>query len=207
MKTRQSNFAEASSAAILISLVVLSLIANVFFKQEASTTGRVEIRFPAYETESEAVNKAMPFVMNITMPEGWEVKTEGSMESYPEINAYNPYFLYMDDEQIGNISFNVFTPPAEEVENVKYHQYVWPVIDSAIYNNTGKFEISTYMIVRLTDKFEAGYCKLSDGEKTAEAILCYNKDLKNMAVITLDEGLMSEEDLQQLCLSLSFTAM
>ena len=201
MKVRQNNFADTSSAIILICLVVLSLIANVFFKQEAPTTGRVEIRFPAYETEVEAVNKAMPFVMNITMPDGWEVKTEGSMENYPEVNAYNPYFLYMDGKQIGNISFNVFTPPAEEVENVKYHQYVWPVIDG------GNLEISTYMIVRLTDKFEAGYCTLSDGEKTADAVLCYNKDLKSMAVITLDDGLMSEEDLQQLCLSLSFTAM
>ena len=201
MKVRQNNFADASSAMILISLVVLSLIANVFFKQEAPTTGRVEIRFPAYETEVEAVNKAMPFVMNITMPEGWEVKTEGSTEQYPDADAYNPYFIYVGDKQIGHISFNVFTPPAEEVENVKYHQYVWPVLDS------GNIEIGNYMIVRLTDKFEAGYCKLSDGEKTADAILCYNKDIHNMAVIVLDEGLFTAEDLQQICLSLSFTAM
>lgn len=207
MKVRQNNFADASSAMILISLVVLSLIANVFFKQEAPTTGRVEIRFPAYETEVEAVNKAMPFVMNITMPDGWEIKTEGSTENYPQVNAYNPYFIYVGEKQIGHISFNVFTPPAEEVENVKYHQHVWPVIDSVTYGDAEKFEISTYMIVRLTDKFEAGYCKLADEEKTADAILCYNKDIHNMAVILLEEGMFTAEDLQQICLSLSFTAM
>ena len=201
MKVRQNNFADASSAMILISLVVLSLIANVFFKQETPTTGRTEIRFPAYETENDAVNKAMPFVMNITLPDGWEVRTEGSTETYPDVDVYNPYFLYADGKQIGHISFNVFTPPVEEVENVKYHQYVCPVIDK------GDLEIDTYMIVRLTDKFEAGYCKLISGEKSADAILCYNKDIHTMAAIVLNEGVATVEDLQQLCLTLSFSAM
>ena len=201
MKVKQSNFVDSSSAIILICLVVMSLIANVFFKQETPTTGRTEIRFPAYETENEAVNKAMPFVMNITLPDGWEIKTEGSTEAYPDADLYNPYFLYADGKQIGHISFNVFTPPAEEVENVKYHQHVWPVIDK------GSLEIDTYMIVRLTDKFEAGYCKLIDGEKSADAILCYNKDIHTMAAIVLNEGVATTEDLQQLCLSLSFLAM
>ena len=201
MKPKKHDFVDASSAIILICLVVLSLIANTFMKQEAPTTGRIEIRFPAYETNVEAVNKAMPFVMNITLPDGWEIKTEGSTEQYPAVNAYNPYFLYNNGKQIGHISFNVFTPPAEEVENVKYHQQVWPVIDD------GNLTIDTYMIVRLTDKFEAGYCKLSDGKKTADAILCYNKDIHNMAVIVLEESFVDVDTLQQICLSLSFTAM
>ena len=201
MKERQNNFVDASSAMILISLVVLSLIANVFFKQETPTTGRTEIRFPAYQTENEAVNKAMPFVMNITLPDGWEYSTEGNIDAYPDVDLYNPYFLYADGKQIGHISFNVFTPPTEEVENVKYHRYVWPVLDK------GNIEISDYMIVRLTDKFEAGYCKLSAYGKSADAILCYNKDVHSMAAIVLDEGLVTAEDLQQLCLTLSFTAM
>ena len=63
------------------------------------------------------------------------------------------------------------------------------------------------MIVRLTDKYEAGYCKLSDGEKTADAVLCYNKDIRNMAVIVLEEGVLTNEELQQLCLMTSFYAM
>ena len=201
MKTRQNNFVEASSAMILISLVVLSLIANVFFKQETPTTGRTEIRFPAYATENEAVNKAMPFVVNITLPDGWEISTEGEAENYPDVDTYNPYFLYENGKQIGTVSFNVFTPPAEDVENVGYHRHVWPVLDK------GNIEISDYMIVRLTDKFEAGYCKLSAYGKSADAILCYNKDIHNMAVIMLNEGLTTAEDLQQICLSLSFTAM
>ena len=59
MKVRQNNFVDSSSAIILICLVVMSLIANVFFKQETPTTGRTEIRFPAYETENEAVKAAL----------------------------------------------------------------------------------------------------------------------------------------------------
>ena len=201
MKTKKHDFVDASSAIILICLVVMSLLVNTFMKQETPTTGRTEIRFPAYETEVEAVNKAMPFVVNITLPDGWEIKTEGSTAEYPVVNAYNPYYLYNSSKQIGYVAFNVFTPPAEEVENVKYHQQVWPVL------NSGNLEIDTYMIVRLTDKFEAGYCKLINDGKTADAVLCYNKDIHNMAVIVLKENFADVDTLQQICLSLSFTAM
>ncbi len=201
MNVRQNNFADASSAIILVCLVVLSLIANTFFKQETPATAETEIRFPAYETENQDVNKAMPFVLNITLPDGWEVRTEGSTDEYPILNLYNPYFLYVGDRQIGHISFNVFTPPAEEVENVTYHQYVWPILDK------GQLVINEYMIVRLTDKFEAGYCNLSDLETVADAVLCYNKDINNMVAIVLEKGYADVDTLQQICLSLSFTAM
>ncbi len=198
---RKQDFSDKISVAIMVGLVVLSLIANTFFKDKDETPADVitDIRFPAYETEVEAVNKAMPFHLNITMPEEWEIRMDGDTEKFPQANLYNPYFIYSGENCIGYIGFNVFTPPEEEPVITSYHQYVWPVIDS------GDLTISQYMIVRLTDKFEAGYCDLEAWDKTADAVLCYNRDVHNMVGIVLEDNLLSAEDLQQICLSLSFS--
>lgn len=201
MNERKQNFADHSSAMILISLVVMSLLANSFFKGLIKNDSPLaEIRFPAYATENEAVNRAMPFVMNITLPDDWEVKDSGSTENYPDLALYNPYYIYNGDEQIGYIAFNVFTPPAEDTDDISYHQRVWPVMDKA------GMQLNNYTLVRLTDTFEASYCKLSDNVKTADAVICYNKDLKNMAAVVLAEGTADEQVLTAICLSLSFSA-
>lgn len=200
---RKQDFSDKVSVAIMVGLVVLSLIANVVFKdkEDVQTDSITEIRFPAYETEYEEINKAMPFVVNITLPEGWQFSAEGDISLFPQVKLHNPYFIYRGEECIGYIAFNIFTPPDSEVENVKYHQQVWPVIIS------DGLSVDQYMIVRLTDKFEAGYCGLIDGEKTADGILCYNKDLRTMVGIVLKEGVADAETLQKICLSLSFSAM
>lgn len=201
MNERKQNFADHSSVMILISLVVMSLLANSFFKDLIKNDNPLaEIRFPAYATENEAVNRAMPFVMNITLPDGWEVKDSGSTDNYPDLDLYNPYYIYSGDEQIGYIAFNVFTPPAEDTDDISYHQSVWPVMDK------GSMQLNNYTLVRLTDTFEASYCQLSDNVKTADAVVCYNKDLKNMAAVVLTEGVADQQALTAICLSLSFSA-
>ena len=198
---RKQDFSDKISVAIMVGLVVLSLIANTIFKDKDETPSDIitDIRFPAYETEVEAINKAMPFHLNIKMPEEWEIKAEGDSEKFPQVNLYNPYFIYNGEDCIGYIGFNVFTPPVEEPVITSYHQHVWPVIDS------GNLTIDQYMIVRLTEKFEAGYCNLETYDKTADAVLCYNRDVHNMVGIVLEDNLLTAEDLQQICLSLSFS--
>ena len=201
MNERKQNFTDHSSAMILISLVVMSLLANSFFKDLMVNDNPMgEIRFPAYATENEDVNRAMPFVMNITLPDGWEIKDSGTTENWPDLALYNPYYIYNGDEQIGYIAFNVFTPPAEDTDDISYHQSVWPVMDK------GSMQLNNYTLVRLTDTFEASFCQLSDNVKTADAVVCYNKDLKNMAAVVLTEGVADQQTLTAVCLSLSFSA-
>lgn len=198
---RKQDFSDKISVAIMVGLVVLSLIANTIFKDKDETPSDIitDIRFPAYETAVEAINKAMPFHLNIKMPEEWEIKAEGDSEKFPQVNLYNPYFIYNGENCIGYIGFNVFSPPVEEPVITSYHQHVWPVIDS------GDLTIDQYMIVRLTEKFEAGYCNLEAYDKAADAVLCYNRDVHNMVGIVLEDNLLTAEDLQQICLSLSFS--
>ncbi|MBE6866541.1 MAG: hypothetical protein E7492_06270 [Ruminococcaceae bacterium] len=200
---KKQDFSDKISVAIMVGLVVLSLIANTIFKDKDPAPADVvtDIRFPAYETEVEAVNKAMPFHLNIKLPDQWEVKPDGDTEKFPQVNLYNPYFIYSGENCIGYIGFNVFTPPEEEPVITSYHQHVWPVIDSGIMPTS----INQYMIVRLTDKFEAGYCELNVAEKAADAVLCYNRDVHNMVGIVLEKGVADEAALQQICLSLSFS--
>lgn len=200
---RKQDFADKSSVIIAIGLVVLSLIVSTFFKDKEQTEKPVqEIRFPAYETEYEEINRAMPFVVNISLPEDWQLSMDGDSSTFPQVKLYNPYYIYSGEECIGYIGFNTFTPPREEPANTtSYHQNVWPVMDS------GSMLLNEYTLVRLTDKFEAGYCKLSDTQTTADAVLCYNKDIHNMVGIVLTEGVADLATLQQICLSLSFSAM
>lgn len=199
---RKQDISDKSSVIILIGLVVLSLLANTLFKDRVPVEqGVSEIRFPAYETEYEEINKAMPFNLKITLPEGWEVKAEGDVSAFPDVNLHNPYFIYSGENCIGYMGFNVFTPPAEENDAVSYHQSVWPVMDK------GNLLINNYATVRLTDKFEAAYCNIEAWDKTADAILCYNRDVGNMVGIILEKGIADESVLQQICLSLSFSIM
>ena len=185
-----------------VGLVVLSLIVNSFFRDDSADPSVItEIRFPAYETEYQEINKAMPFVVNNTLPEGWTFSYEGDAEKLLDVKLYSPYYIYNGDECIGYIAFNIFTPPAKDTDQTSYHQHVWPVMDN------GTMGIYDYKIVRLTEWFEAGYCKLYDGEKTADAVLCFNKDIHTMVGIVLTEGVADEATLQQICLSLSFSAM
>ncbi|MBR4036879.1 MAG: hypothetical protein IKJ05_09180 [Oscillospiraceae bacterium] len=199
---RKRDLADKSSAIIAIGLVVLSLLVNTFFKDRTQIVKPIqEIRFPAYETEIEEINTAMPFVVNIKLGEDWQLSMEGDSSVFTQVKLYNPYYIYSGDKCIGYIGFNIFTPPAEDTDIMTYHQNVWPVMDS------GTMELSNYTIVRLTEKFEAGYCKLSDENITSDAVLCFNKDIHTMAGIVLTEGAVDENMLKQLCLSLSFSAM
>ncbi len=200
---RRQNFSDKSSILILICLVAMSLLANVMFKDNSADSKEItEIRFPAYETEYQEINKAMPFVVNVTLPGEWQLSMDGSTEKFPQVKLYNPYYIYNGDECIGYIGFNTFTPPAEEPEDaMSYHQHVWPVMDG------GSMLLNEYTLVRLTDKFEAAYCKLSDTQTASDAVLCYNKNIHNMVGIVLAEGVADQATLLRICLSLSFSVM
>ncbi len=199
---RKRDFADKSSVIIAIGLVIMSLIVSTFFKDREQTDKPVqEIRFPAYETEYREINRAMPFVVNVTLPGEWQLSMDGNTEKFPQVKLYNPYYIYNGEECIGYIGFNTFTPPAEEPDAISYHQHVWPVMDG------GSMILNEYTLVRLTDKFEASYCKLSDTQTVADAVLCYNKDIHNMVGIVLVEGVADQATLQQICLSLSFSVM
>jgi hypothetical protein len=199
MQDKRQDFSDKISVIMAVGLVVLSLIVNSFFRDDSVDPNVItEIRFPAYETEYREINSAMPFVVNNKLPEGWSLSYEGDEKLFPEADLYSPYYIYNGDVCIGYIGFNIFTPPAENTDIKEYHKAVIPVVNA---------DIPDYTIVRLTQWFEAGYCTLSDGEKTADAIICFNKDIHTMAGIVLTEGVADETTLQQICLSLSFSAM
>lgn len=199
---RDDNFSQMSSVVILIGIVALSLIFNFIIKRNPNVPAPVNIIYPAYETENPQndehinnVNKAIPFRVNIKLPEGFEIKTEGSKEGLPDTKLYCPYYIYNGEKQVGYVTFDIFTPPTESVAPQEYHKYVWP---QELREN--------YEAVRTTDVFEAGICSITENGKTAQGILCYNKDIKSYVAFAFDTNEVDRETAIRIALTLSFSA-
>ncbi len=199
---RDDNFSQTSSVVILISLVALSLIFNFMIKRNPNIPSPINIIYPAYETENphndehiNNINKATPFKVNIKLPEGFEIKTDGTKENLPDTKLYCPYYIYSGGKQIGYVTFDTFTPPQKSVPKEEYHKYVW---SQNLREN--------YEVVRTTDVFEAGICLITENGKTAQGILCYNKDLKSYVAFAFDTSEVDRQTAIRIALTLSFSA-
>lgn len=199
---RDDNFSQTSSVVILVGLVALSLVFNFMLKRNSNAPAPVNIIYPAYETENpqndehiNEINKAIPFKVNIKLPEGFEIKKEGSKEGLPDTKLYCPYYIYKDEKQIGYVTFDVFTPPEDSVAPEDYHKYVW---SEELREN--------YEVVRTTDVFESGICSITENGKTAQGILCYNKDIKSYVAFAFSPSEVDRETAIRIALTLSFSA-
>lgn len=128
----REDYSERSSALILISLVVLSLVSNFFFsKEENSTPDYSELLFPAYETPrsdpmADTINSAMPFRIKVDWPEGWTVSTDPGDFNWPRGEIYTPYYIYDGETPVGYVGFNVFTPYEGDIDYENGYKQVWP---------------------------------------------------------------------------------
>ncbi len=134
MFKEKDNFAERSSALILISLVVLGLIQSYFSSKSGENTGANNIMiFPAYRTEeseamADSLNSAMPFAVKIDLPRGWTITTDAGDTNWPAGEIYTPYYIYDENgSPMAKAGFNVFMDDSiTEIDYDVTYKMVWP---------------------------------------------------------------------------------
>ncbi len=118
----KDDFSQRSSALILISLVVLSLVTNYFSGRENKPRPNNQMIFPAYRTEetlpeADRINSAMPFGVKVDYSENWTLTTENTGYSWPQTQLYTPYYIYDGDKPVAMAGFNTYDGVIEAIDN------------------------------------------------------------------------------------------
>ena len=127
--------AERGGAIVLACIVVMSMLGTMMFKDKDTVqTDNNVMLFPAYYTENpqkaehiDSINGAMPFNCKVEWPDGWTLSEDGGDVNWPVGEMYTPLYIYdSENNPVGYIGFNIFTPAEGEVSDGEYHKTVWP---------------------------------------------------------------------------------
>ena len=219
----REDFSERSSALILISIVVLSLMYNFFAGREATRPRRMtELLFPAYETPAdnpmaEQINGAMPFRVTAAWPESWEITTDAGDVSWPMGEIFTPYYIYEGETPIGCIGFGVFTPYGEKIDYENGYKQVWPQLRlGSMYvwdPFTPELNGFTSQIGTVAIDY-VDYTQLENYDSLAavphirtNGVLAYDMDLCSWVGMAFMPGAVDDVQLKELALSFRMYAM
>ena len=200
---RREDFTQFGSVFVLAGIVVLSLIMKYILRPNPNVEQPVYMVYPAYETANpdgdehiDKINGAMPFMVNTAWPEGWKLKTEGTLENLPDVQLYTPYYIYDGETQIGYAVFDVFEPLDKDVPMADYHKYVW---------DNNKF-LDNYEDVRTLKEAEFGICQVNDGNTRAMGVIACSKDVSSYTVMVVNSDALDRDTAIKLCLKMSISS-
>ncbi len=194
----KDDFSQRSSALILISLVVLSLVGGYFAKDRNSKPANNYMIFPAYRTEETAqnrdvINSAMPFAVKVDYSENWTLTTENTGYNWPDTALYTPYYIYDGDKPVAMAGFNVFDGEIEAIDNQNSYKTALAPLLSDTENKWSDY-------IPVLNGFTNQVCimSLTADDITYPAIIIYDTDLHSYFSIILMADLLDSMQVHEL---------
>jgi len=217
--------AERGAALVMAGIVVMSMLATLIFRDnDTGETDNNIMLFPAYYTENpdsteriENINGAMPFNCMVEWPQGWTLSEDGGDINWPVEEMYTPLYIYdSENNPVGYIGFNIFTPAEGEVSDSDYHKTVWPPLRLG---STAVWDPFTPVLTGFTSQIgivDIEYIDYTQAEGksmaeiphiTTNGILAYDTDLQAYVGIAFMPGVMTRERLIELAMTVRLYAV
>lgn len=174
----------------------------------------VSIEFPAYQegkTEYNAqIYETQPFQLQMTLPDGWEVRKPEETAWGENMLLFTPMELYKDGVYAGYVGFHIY----EETEGVPKEQYYQMVYSQIRLGSVCFWDMEPYSPLNKTETGETALAvvnykeleQMKDPDKSAaqipyvevSAIVSYNKEKKVYIGVQFAQGMVDDEQIEEI---------
>lgn len=191
------------------SICIFTLLFSWLLLGPAEKLKATEIQFPAHELSRTPYNAQVldiePFTLHLSLPENWSVQLPDAAEN--AVHGFSPLYLVSGDARIGELDYNTFAVPADTTDANFYRAVYGQLMNS----NHVTWDCE-YKPVKQDAVSAAATCKIwsdlpdRDAPTLSPGILAYNTDLQVYVNLSFAPDAVSDETLEQIAKSITFTS-